>query len=61
MSLLDANRHLRPGRARVKLPILVYHKIDRIPPGSRYPRNYVTPEQFDAQLAFLQRAGYRSV
>ena len=61
MSLLDANRHLRPGRARVKLPILVYHKIDRIPPGSRYPRNYVTPEQFDAQLAFLQRASYRSV
>ena len=61
MSLLDANRHLLPGRARVKLPILVYHKIDRIPPGSRYPRNYVTPEQFDAQLAFLQRAGYRSV
>src|SRR5438876_12438051 len=61
MSLLDANRHLRPGRARVKLPILVYHKIDRIPPGSRYPKNYVTPEQFEAQLVFLARHRYTSV
>ena len=45
----------------MKLPILVYHKIDHIPPGSRYPRNYVTPEQFDAQLGFLEREGFRSV
>src|SRR5881296_2184217 len=45
----------------MKLPILVYHKIDRIPPGSRYPKNYVTPEQFEAQLAFLARRGYTSV
>src|SRR5439155_1742685 len=37
--------------ARMRLPILVYHKIDRIPPGSRYRKNYVTPEQFAAQLA----------
>src|SRR2546425_841656 len=46
--------------ARMKLPILLYHKIDRIPPGSRYPKNYVTPEQFAAQLAFLARRGYTS-
>jgi peptidoglycan/xylan/chitin deacetylase (PgdA/CDA1 family) len=45
----------------MKLPILVYHKIDRIPPGSRYPKNYVTPEQFAAQLAFLARRGYTSI
>src|SRR2546422_11280523 len=45
----------------MKLPILLYHKIDRIPPGSRYPKNYVTPEQFEAQLAFLGRHGYTSV
>jgi len=45
----------------MKLPILVYHKIDRIPPGSRYPKNYVTPEQFAAQLVFLARHRYRSV
>jgi peptidoglycan/xylan/chitin deacetylase (PgdA/CDA1 family) len=45
----------------MKLPILLYHKVDRIPPGVRYPKNYVTPEQFDAQLALLRRLGYRSV
>src|SRR2546428_13966211 len=45
----------------MKLPILVYHKIDRIPPGSRYPKNYVTPEQFAAQLVFLARHRYTSV
>jgi peptidoglycan/xylan/chitin deacetylase (PgdA/CDA1 family) len=45
----------------MKLPILLYHKIDRIPPGSRYPKNYVTPEQFEAQLALLRRGGYTSV
>jgi len=44
----------------MKLPILVYHKIDRIPPGSRYPKNYVTPEQFAAQLVFLARHRYTS-
>lgn len=45
----------------MKLPILLYHKIDNIRPGSRYPKNYVTPEQFDAQLALLRRLGYRSI
>src|SRR5207237_239072 len=45
----------------MKLPILVYHKIDRIPPGSRYPRQYVTPEQFATHLAFLARHGYTSI
>src|SRR5438552_2807413 len=45
----------------MKLPILLYHKIDRIPAGARYPRSYVTPERFDAQLAFLRRRGYESV
>ena len=45
----------------MKLPILVYHKIDRIPPGSRYPRHFVTPEQFAAQLAYLARHGYTSI
>jgi len=45
----------------MKLPILLYHKIEHVAPGSRYPKNYVTPEQFDAQLAFLRRLGYRSI
>src|SRR5207245_1207635 len=45
----------------MKLPVLLYHKIDRIPPGARYPRSYVTTERFDAQLALLRRCGYESV
>jgi peptidoglycan/xylan/chitin deacetylase (PgdA/CDA1 family) len=45
----------------VKLPILLYHKIDDIPEGARYPQNYVTPQQFDTQLALLKRFGYRSI
>jgi peptidoglycan/xylan/chitin deacetylase (PgdA/CDA1 family) len=45
----------------MKLPILLYHKVDDIPAGSPHPQNYVTPAQFDAQLALLQRLGYRSI
>src|SRR5438128_2423248 len=39
----------------MRLPILMYHKVDRLPPspGARYVRNYVLPEQFDAPLAAL--------
>lgn len=59
----DAPEIARSARLEVamKLPILLYHKIDRIPPGSRYPKNYVMPRQFDAQLALLKRRGYTSV
>ena len=39
----------------------MYHKVDRMPPGARYLRNYVLPEQFEAQLAALARWGYRTV
>jgi peptidoglycan/xylan/chitin deacetylase (PgdA/CDA1 family) len=39
----------------------MYHKIDRLPPGARYPRNYVFPEQFAAQLAALRRWGYETI
>ena len=42
-------------------PILMYHKVDRMPPGARYLRNYVLPEQFAAQLAALASWGYRTV
>lgn len=40
----------------------MYHKVDRMPPeGPRYPRNYVLPEQFEAQLDALERWGYRTI
>jgi peptidoglycan/xylan/chitin deacetylase (PgdA/CDA1 family) len=45
----------------MRLPILMYHKIDRLPPGVRYPRNYVLPDQFAAQLAALKRWGYETI
>ncbi len=47
----------------MRLPILMYHKIDRLPspPGARHPRNYVLPEQFAAQLAALRRWGYQTM
>jgi peptidoglycan/xylan/chitin deacetylase (PgdA/CDA1 family) len=45
----------------MRLPILMYHKIDRLPPGVRYPRMYVLPEQFAAQLAALNRWGYETI
>jgi peptidoglycan/xylan/chitin deacetylase (PgdA/CDA1 family) len=45
----------------MRLPILMYHKVDRMPPGVRHPRNYVLPERFEAQLAALQRWGYQTI
>src|SRR5579864_2880875 len=39
-------------------PILMYHKVDEIPAGTRCLDNYVLPEQFEAQLAALSRWGY---
>jgi len=47
----------------MRLPILMYHKVDRLPPppGTRYLRNYVFPEQFDLQLAALRRWGYETI
>ena len=39
----------------------MYHKIDRLPPGVRHPRNYVLPDQFAAQLAALRRWGYETI
>ena len=45
----------------MRLPILMYHAVDRIPPNARSPRLYVPPEQFDAQLATLARLGYETI
>lgn len=43
------------------VPILVFHKIDAVAPESHVPRNYVRPEQFDALLGSLRRAGYTGI
>jgi peptidoglycan/xylan/chitin deacetylase (PgdA/CDA1 family) len=39
----------------------MYHKVDRILPGTRYPGNHVLPEAFDQQLAELKRWNYQSI
>ena len=45
----------------MRLPILMYHKIDHIPAGARHVRNYVLPDQFAAQLDALRRWGYQTI
>jgi len=45
----------------VKLTILMYHKIDEVPPDARYPGNYVTPTQFAEQLDALTEWGYQAI
>ncbi|HEX4681639.1 MAG TPA: polysaccharide deacetylase family protein [Gemmatimonadaceae bacterium] len=45
----------------MKLTILMYHKIDELIPGIRFPGNYVTPRQFEQQLDALLEWGYRTI
>jgi peptidoglycan/xylan/chitin deacetylase (PgdA/CDA1 family) len=45
----------------VKLTILMYHKIDELRAGVRYPGNYVTPAGFQRQMDALVSWGYRTV
>lgn len=45
----------------MKLTILMYHKVDELPAGARYPGNYVTPAQFRQQLDALLDWGYHSI
>lgn len=45
----------------MKLTILMYHKVDELRPGVRFPGNYVTPAQFGRQLDALLDWGYRSI
>ena len=40
------------------LPVLMYHKIDRVPRASRDPFLYVSSSQFDEQLRALSGRGY---
>src|SRR6202171_1537733 len=48
-------------RFSTSLAILMYHKVDRILPGTLYPGNHVLPEAFDEQLAELKRWNYQSI
>ncbi|MDQ6717778.1 MAG: polysaccharide deacetylase family protein [Gemmatimonadota bacterium] len=39
----------------------MYHKADALPPGARYPGNYVLPEAFEEQIACLAKWKYQSI
>ena len=45
----------------VTFPILMYHKVQAIPPSPGYLRNYVLPEQFERQLDALAAWGYTPI
>ncbi len=53
-----------PRSARpIRLPILMYHQVDLIPPPTgRYSAALtVTPQQFQAEMNYLTRSGYHPV
>jgi peptidoglycan/xylan/chitin deacetylase (PgdA/CDA1 family) len=45
----------------MKLTVLMYHKIDELRPGVRYPGNFVSPRNFERQLDALTMWGYRTI
>lgn len=48
---------------QARVPILMYHHIDGAPPGADALRRdlSVSPENFEAQLRYLQREGYETI
>jgi peptidoglycan/xylan/chitin deacetylase (PgdA/CDA1 family) len=45
----------------MKLTILMYHKIDALRDGVRFPGNYVSPVRFERQMDALLDWGYRTI
>jgi peptidoglycan/xylan/chitin deacetylase (PgdA/CDA1 family) len=45
----------------MKLTILMYHKVDELPPDVRTPGNFVAPDLFARQLDALAAWGYRTI
>lgn len=44
-----------------RLTILMYHRVDAIPPGTRHPKNFVTPQRLGEQVKALLSWGYEPV
>lgn len=44
-----------------RLTILMYHRVDAIPPETRYPKNFVTPVRFAEQIGSLLAWGYSPI
>jgi len=45
----------------MKLTILMYHKVDELRDGVRFPGNYVSPARFEQQMDALLGWGYRTI
>jgi len=45
----------------MKLTILMYHKVDELHAGVRYPGNFVSPALFERQMDALLLWGYRTI
>jgi peptidoglycan/xylan/chitin deacetylase (PgdA/CDA1 family) len=47
--------------SREAVPVLMYHVIDRAPPGTPLPALWVSRPEFAAQIRFLASSGYHAV
>jgi peptidoglycan/xylan/chitin deacetylase (PgdA/CDA1 family) len=56
-----ANTAARPTAHARAVPILMYHVVNRPPPGVAYPNLYVRPQDFAKQMAWLARQGYHAI
>ena len=45
----------------MKLTVLMYHKVDELRPGVRFPGNFVSPKLFEQQMDALLLWGYRTI
>lgn len=51
-----------PGTVRVsEVPVLMYHVIADPPPQAPWPQLYVSPAEFETQVAWLERQGFAAV
>jgi peptidoglycan/xylan/chitin deacetylase (PgdA/CDA1 family) len=60
----DRTQAALPGAHRASreaVPVLMYHVIDRAPPGTPLPALWVSRAEFDAQMRFLASRGYHAV
>lgn len=46
---------------KLRVPILMYHKIDVAPKGAKVPHHYVTPKRFASHVRALKSFGYQTV
>ena len=52
---------LAPAAIVPRVPVLMYHVIADPLPGAPWPQLYVSPAEFEAQVAWLERQGFAAV